>query len=104
MNNRLRTVAIVSSLVVAGLLVDGLTGCGLLTVNVEAIVGRPASPVSVAGVARRTTRRVVRRTTVYIATLPVGCTVVVVEGATLHLCGTTYYQPYNGQYVVVVIE
>ena len=34
----------------------------------EAIVGAPLTPVSVAGVARRTTRRVVRRATIYVAT------------------------------------
>jgi hypothetical protein len=34
---------------------------GSLTPTAEAIVGRPATPVSVAGVARRTTRRCVAR-------------------------------------------
>lgn len=70
----------------------------------HAVVGRPLTPVSYAGVARRTTRRVIRRTTVYVATLPPKCTVVVVEGTSLHLCGGTYYQPYGTQYVVVNVE
>lgn len=35
-----------------------------------AIVGRPATPVSVAGVARRTTRRTVVATTAVVATTP----------------------------------
>ena len=70
----------------------------------EAIVGRPLTPVSVAGVARRTTRRTIRRSTIYRATLPVGCTTVIIEGATLQQCGGTYYQPYNNQYVVVYVD
>ena len=70
----------------------------------NAVVGRPATPVSVAGVARRTTRRVIRRTTIYVVSLPPSCTVVVVEGTQLHLCGGTYYQQVGTQYVVVVVE
>ena len=70
----------------------------------NAVVGRPATPVSVAGVARRTTRRVIRRTTIYVVSLPRSCTVVVVEGTQLHLCGGTYYQQVGTQYVVVVVE
>jgi hypothetical protein len=87
-----------------GLLIDGpLPGGG--TVNeADARIGRPATPASVAGVARRTTRRTIRRSTIYAATLPRGCTTVVIEGATLHQCGGTYYQPYNNQYVVVYVD
>jgi hypothetical protein len=70
----------------------------------EARVGRPLTPLSVAGVARRTTRRVVRRTTIYAATLPAGCAPVVINGGTYYLCGATYYQPYGGQYVVVDVQ
>lgn len=69
-----------------------------------AIVGRPATPVSVAGVSRRSTRRVIRQSTVYAATLPTGCSTVVIEGTSLYQCGTTYYQPYNDQYVVVYVD
>lgn len=67
----------------------------------EAIVGRPLTPVSVAGVARRTTRRMVYATSVYVATLPPACTTIIVEGTTLHQCGGTYYQASGSQYVVV---
>lgn len=70
----------------------------------EAIVGRPATVGSVAGVARRTTRRVVRRTTIYIQTLPAGCSTVSIDNVAVYFCGGTYYQPYQGQYVVVVID
>jgi hypothetical protein len=75
-----------------------------LATEAHAVVGRPLTPVSYAGVARRTTRRVIRRTTIYVATLPPACTVVVIEGTSLHLCGGTYYQPYGTQYVVVNVD
>jgi hypothetical protein len=81
----------------------GMPGGGSLMKEAHAVVGRPLTPVSVAGVARRTTRRVVATTT-YVATLPPSCTVVVIEGTTLHQCGTTYYQPSGTQYVVVKVE
>ena len=77
---------------------------GNIASQAEARVGRPATPGSAAGVARRTTRRIIRRTTVYIAVLPAGCTTVVVDNVTLHYCGGAYYQPYRGQYVVVIID
>ena len=77
---------------------------GNLASQAEARVGRPGTPASAAGVARRTTRRVIRRTSVYIAVLPAGCTTVVVDNVTLHYCGAAYYQPYRGQYVVVIID
>jgi hypothetical protein len=78
-------------------------GMSLVT-KAEAVVGRPRTPVSVAGVARRTTRRVIRRTTIYVASLPPKCTVVVIEGTTLQQCGGTYYQPSGTQYVVVHVD
>jgi hypothetical protein len=81
----------------------GMSGGGSLMKEAHAVVGRPLTPVSVAGVARRTTRRVVATTT-YVATLPPACTVVVIEGTTLHQCGATYYQPSGTQYVVVKVE
>ena len=70
----------------------------------EARIGRPLTPVSYAGVARRTRRRTIRRTTVYAATLPTACANVTINGSLLHQCGGTYYQPYNGQYVVVKVD
>jgi hypothetical protein len=69
-----------------------------------AVVGRPVTPVSVAGVSRRTTRRVIRRTTIYVVSLPPSCTVVVIEGTSLHFCGGTYYQQVGTQYVVVNVD
>jgi hypothetical protein len=98
-------IAIICSLLVADLVSEGLFNSRIfLKTEAEARIGRPLTPVSVAGVARRTTRRTIRRTSVYAATLPVGCRTVVIEGATLHQCGGTYYQPYGNQFVVVNVN
>ena len=86
------------------LLVDTALDRGFVIKDAEAIVGRPATPASAAGVARRTTRRMIRRTSVYVSTLPAGCTTVVIEGTTLQQCGGTYYQPSGNQYVVVNVN
>ncbi len=50
------------------------SGLGFFRIATEAQarVGRPLTPVSVAGVARRTTRRVIRRGAV-VAVIPAGC-------------------------------
>ncbi len=101
MKTIIRTIAIVITLLTTGLLTDGVFNGGILINEAEARIGRPMTPVSVAGVARRTTRRTIRRTAVYAATLPRGCRTVIIEGATLHQCGGAYYQPYGNRYVVV---
>lgn len=82
----------------------GLAVALALVTDAEAVVGRPVTPVSAAGVARRTTRRVIRRTTIYVASLPPKCTVVVIEGTKLQQCGGTYYQASGTQYVVVHVD
>jgi hypothetical protein len=75
--------------------------------DANAVVGRPLTPVSYAGVARRTTRRTVRRTayatapaqqtTVVINTLPAGCQ----QNGDVYVCGNTQYQAaYDGDTVV----
>ncbi|MCA3575117.1 MAG: hypothetical protein IOC86_14465 [Aestuariivirga sp.] len=66
----------------------------------EARVGRPATPASVAGVARRTTRRVIRRGA-YVAAIPAGCVYGPYYGYNLYYCGGTYYQKSGGGYVIV---
>ena len=94
--------------IAAGLLFDGNLDVFLLkgsfSTPAEARIGRPATPGSVAGVARRTTRRVVRRSTIYVAALPRGCASVTMSGVVLWHCGATYYQAYGTQYVVVHID
>jgi hypothetical protein len=105
---RLGTLALATGALMIGLLFDGefdrLFLGGSLAPDAEARVGRPLTPGSVAGVARRTTRRVVRRSTIYVAALPGGCAKVSVNGAWYWRCGGTYYQPYGGRYVVVYVN
>jgi hypothetical protein len=79
---------------------SGIEGVSLVT-EAHAIA---LTPVSYAGVARRTTRRMIYATSVYVATLPPACTVVVIEGTSLHMCGGTYYQASGTQYVVVNVQ
>ena len=92
------------ALLATGAVADGLSNSRLITQRAEAVVGRPATPVSAAGAARRTTRRVIRRSTIYVASLPAGCSTVIIEGVSLYSCGGTYYEPYGNQYVVVYVE
>jgi hypothetical protein len=98
----------VLSIAGAGLVVDGDFGSFLVgeafVSQAEARVGRPRTPRSVAGVARRTTRRVVRRSAIYVSTLPASCVRVSINGAAVWQCGGTYYQPYSGRYVVVYVD
>jgi hypothetical protein len=92
------------SLLSVGAVIETASDQRFFIAPAEAIVGRPATPISYAGVARRTTRRMIYRTTVYVAVLPASCTIVVIEGSSLHYCGGTYYQPYGKQYVVVNVN
>ena len=92
------------TLAIADLPQGGMIEGGSLFKEARAVVGRPLTPVSAAGVARRTTRRAVIVTTTYVATLPPACTVVVIEGTSLHQCGTTYYKASGTQYVVVQVQ
>lgn len=81
----------------------GVTGSSFIGAA-EARVGRPATPGSVAGVARRTTRRVVRRSAIYISTLPAGRVVAPINGINYWRCGATYYEGVGGRYVVVYVN
>ena len=75
---------------------------------VEARVGRPATPGSVAGVRRRTRRRTRRRVyrnmTLY--SLPYGCNTTRIRGGvTYYYCGGIWYQPsYQGTTVVYIVN
>jgi len=101
-----RTPIITCLLLAAGLVMDGPSWVptGLALKDAQARVGRPATPGSVAGVARRTTRRRIRRSTIYVASLPRSCSQVNVEGTVLMLCSGTYYQAVSGQYQVVYVD
>ncbi|MDX8523017.1 hypothetical protein RFM68_00700 [Mesorhizobium sp. MSK_1335] len=87
----------------AGLL-DAATPFVSFVGDAQARVGRPLTPGSVAGVARRTTRRTIRRSTIYAPRLPTGCVKTSITGIALWHCGSTYYQSYGGRYVVVHIH
>jgi hypothetical protein len=73
----------------------------------EAVVGRPATPRSAAGVARRTTRRTVRRRIAIgtrVMVLPAGCTSVITRDVIYYHCGGVYYEPYyEGTTVVYIV-
>ena len=77
---------------------------GSVSSQAMAKVGRPLTPGSAAGVARRTTRRVIRRTNIYVAKLPAGCVKTSVNGTSVWHCGATYYQHTGSKYVVVHIN
>ena len=104
----LRSFGMALVMITSMLLADVLLGTSLpggpLVPEAHARVGRPATPVSVAGAARRTTRRRIRRTAVVVATLPRGCTTVDIDGTTLSQCGSTYYQASGSQWTVVEVE
>lgn len=73
----------------------------------EAIIGRPLTPVSYAGVARRTTRRTVAATTAVTAArmtaLPAGCLQTQYGGGLAYACSGIYYRPvYDGPNLVYV--
>jgi len=82
----------------------GIPGVVGYVSTAEAVVGRPVTPRSYAGVARRTTRRVVRRTTIYINTLPAGCVYGPYYGGHYYHCGSVYYEKSGTIYVKVVFE
>ena len=96
--------AALAAVLMGDLGLDGAALHGALISQAEAVVGRPATPVSVAGTARRTSRRTVRRTSAYVATLPHGCATVTINGMGLYQCGATYYQASGAQYVVVEVD
>ena len=104
MKTLLWTIGLLIAMLTATLFMDGRFNNGLFIQDAEAIIGRPLTPVSYAGVARRTTRRTISRTAAYVAVLPRGCTTVVVEGVSLHQCGGVYYQAHGNQYVVVNVN
>ena len=101
---KMRTIVAGIVVVTAGLIIDSWVLSGVIITDAQARIGRPMTPGSVAGVARRTTRRSIRRTAIYAASLPTGCTTVIIEGTSLYQCSGTYYQSHNNQYVVVNVD
>jgi hypothetical protein len=66
------------------LAVEVALDAGLVVPKAHAVIGRPLTPMSYAGVARRTSRRMIYATSVYAATLPAGCRTVSIEGTSLY--------------------
>lgn len=95
---------VASAALMVGIVADVSLEGGLVLPEAQAVIGRPLTPLSYAGVARRTTRRAIYATSMYAATLPRGCATVVIEGTALYQCGATYYQAAGSQYVVVRVE
>ncbi len=82
----------------------GIPGFAGVIGSAEAVVGRPLTPVSYAGVARRTSRRVARRTTHRINALPAGCVYGPYYGGSYYNCGGAYYVKEGTVYIQVVFD
>jgi hypothetical protein len=82
----------------------GIVAPGVFGGEARAVVGRPLTPLSYAGVARRTTRRVVRRTAYRVNALPPGCIYGPYYGGNYYNCAGTYYEKSGNVYIQVVIE
>ncbi|MDX8451623.1 hypothetical protein RFM98_02535 [Mesorhizobium sp. VK9D] len=87
-----------------GALIDTVVPVPSFVGEAQARVGHPLTPGSVAGVARRTTRRAIVRTSIYVNSLPAACVKTTVYGPVLWHCGGRYYQAHSGRYVVVNIQ
>lgn len=71
----------------------------------QARIGRPLTPLSYAGVARRTARRTTRRVIArQIAVLPPACVYGLYYGHYYYNCGGVYYARSGGVYVEVVVR
>ena len=105
MFNKMSQVILLATLALFSVLaVEVALDAGLVVPQAQAVIGRPLTPMSYAGVARRTSRRMIYATSVYAATLPAGCRTVIIEGTSLYQCGGTYYQTSGSRYVVVTVD
>ncbi|MDX2230353.1 MAG: DUF6515 family protein [Leptolyngbyaceae cyanobacterium bins.349] len=104
MKSIMRAIALTCSVLTAAMVTDGILHSTWVTPPAAAVFGRPLTPVSAAGVARRTTRRTIYATSAYVAALPVGYSTVVVEGTSLYYYNGVYYQSSGNQYVIVTVN
>ncbi len=105
MFNKMSKAILLSTLALFSVLAVEVTlDAGLIVHQAHAVIGRPLTPMSYAGVARRTSRRMIYATSVYAATLPAGCRTVSIDGTSLYQCGGTYYQSSGSRYVVVRVD
>ncbi|MFZ9887330.1 MAG: hypothetical protein ACO3JL_07495 [Myxococcota bacterium] len=110
----LDTATLLSPLAKIALMLGILGTCEVIDVGqAHAVIGRPATPLSYAGVARRTSRRTTRRAVAAtsavaagaISTLPAGCVRVSRAGNVLYNCAGTFYRPlYDGPTIVYVVD
>jgi hypothetical protein len=75
---------------------------GLVT-QAQARIGRPLTPLSYAGVARRTTRRAIYAG-VRINVLPAGCLYGPYYGGHYWHCGGRYYEKSNNVYIQITFQ
>nr|WP_246368479.1 hypothetical protein [Aurantimonas endophytica] len=83
--------------------IDRSTSAGIdvaIGTPAQARIGRPLTPLSYAGVARRTARRTIRRQTA----LPAGCIYGPYRGGYYYNCGGDYYIKNGGLYVQVFVD
>lgn len=76
----------------------------VLSSPVQARPGHPLTPLSAAGVARRTARRVVRRTSVTYDALPSNCVFGSYFGGMYYNCSGIFFESIAGTYVQVTID
>ena len=99
-----RTIAVGFVMLMTGLVIDSWILNGVIITDAEARVVSFSHVLCESRVCLRGTRRAIRRTSIYAASLPTGCTTVIIEGTSLYQCGGTYYQSHNNQYVVVNVD
>jgi hypothetical protein len=95
---RKHAVVLLASLPIVATDFDFLPAGVLSPAPAQARVGHPLTPMSGAGVVRRTARRTTRR----ISTLPAGCVYGTYYGGKYYKCGGAYYAKDGATYVEVV--
>jgi hypothetical protein len=89
----------------AAVLASTATGGWLSPIDpAQAGFDRAAVQSTSPGVLVATTIRVIRRSTVYVATLPKGCVRTEINNTVVWRCGKTYYEADGNRYVLVYID
>ena len=89
----------------AAVLVSTAAGAWLSPVGAaQARFDRPAIQAAGTDLRRATAVRVIRRTTIYVTTLPKDCVRTEIANTVLWRCGKTYYEADGTRYVVVYVE
>lgn len=89
----------------AAVLAATATGAWLSHIgSAQAGFERPPVPSASPAVLLATTVRVIRRSTVYVTTLPKGCVRTEINNTVVWRCGKTYYEADGNRYVLVYID